>query len=65
MYADLYIFITLKQEFKGNTDRNTVVTHKLPRSIKTRLIRIVVTGLHGYPSMRMELYGSQAPQAIV
>ncbi|KAK3745569.1 hypothetical protein QZH41_005738 [Actinostola sp. cb2023] len=50
------------KEFNGNTDRNTVVTRKLPMSIKTRFIRIVDTVWNGNnPSMRMELYGCLTP----
>ncbi|KAK3712179.1 hypothetical protein QZH41_017353, partial [Actinostola sp. cb2023] len=50
------------KEFHGNTDLNTVVTRKLPMSIKTRFIRIVETAWNGnHPSMRMELYGCLTP----
>ncbi|XP_028516808.1 lactadherin-like [Exaiptasia diaphana] len=43
--------------FSGNKDRNTVVTNKLERPIKSRHIRLIVKEFHNHISLRMELYG--------
>ncbi|XP_031558838.1 EGF-like repeat and discoidin I-like domain-containing protein 3 [Actinia tenebrosa] len=43
--------------FKGNSDRNTIVTNELPNKIDARYIKIVVLDWVHHISMRAELYG--------
>ena len=47
------------QEFVGNTDRDTVVYHKLDNAIRSRYIRFRPTAWHLHISMRVEVYGCQ------
>ncbi|KAL9975103.1 hypothetical protein ACROYT_G012219 [Oculina patagonica] len=42
--------------FKGNTNKNTVVSHDLNPIIEARYIRVRPTSWHGHMSLRMELY---------
>ncbi|XP_031562154.1 neuropilin-1-like [Actinia tenebrosa] len=47
--------------FQANTDKTSIVTHRLPEKIKTRYIRFVVREWYGHISMRAEVYGCQIP----
>ncbi|KXJ18806.1 Contactin-associated protein-like 5 [Exaiptasia diaphana] len=47
------------KEFQGNVDQSSIVTHKLPLSIKTRYIRVVVLAWNNGVAMRLEFYGCQ------
>ena len=49
---DNYLF----QVFTANSDRGTVVSHKLSPSISTRYVRFSVLSWHRHISMRVELY---------
>ena len=44
----------------GNTDRNSVVKNVFNPPIVARYIRVEVTSRHGWPAMRIELYGCNA-----
>ncbi|XP_073247189.1 uncharacterized protein [Porites lutea] len=43
--------------FDGNTDPDTIVSHKLNPRIRARYIRFLPTAWHKHISMRVELYG--------
>ncbi|XP_015751542.1 PREDICTED: lactadherin-like [Acropora digitifera] len=43
--------------FTANSDRGTIVSHKLSPRISARYVRFSVLSWHGYISMRVELYG--------
>lgn len=45
------------QYFRGNKDRNTVVTNTLSTPIRARYIRILPWSWYGHISMRAEFYG--------
>ena len=45
------------QVFDGNTDPDTIVSHKLSPPIRARYIRFLPTAWHKHISMRVELYG--------
>lgn len=45
------------QDFSGNTDRDTVVSHELNPPIRARYIRFRPETWYGRISMRVELYG--------
>ena len=49
-------FFSLK-EFVGNSDQHTVVSHKLPKPIIARYIRIRPQSWYGHVSMRVGLFG--------
>lgn len=51
------------QELSGNTDRDTVVYHKLNPSITARYIRFRPVAWHRHISMRMEIYGCEGNHA--
>ncbi|XP_038060485.1 lactadherin-like [Patiria miniata] len=44
-------------KFPGNKDRNTLVTTRLPFTLRTRILRIHPTAWHAYCSMRFEVIG--------
>ena len=46
-----------KQDFPGNTDRDTVVSHELNPPIRARYVRFRPETWYGCISMRVELYG--------
>ncbi|KAL9968116.1 hypothetical protein ACROYT_G026448 [Oculina patagonica] len=48
---------TVKKEFAGNTDQDTVVYHQLNPPIKARYIRFRPVAWRSHISMRAELYG--------
>ena len=50
-------YILLTQEFAGNTDSHTVVSHDLIPSITTRYIRFQIITWYAHASMRVEVYG--------
>ena len=50
---DKYLF----QVFTANSDRGTIVSHKLSPRISTRYVRFSVLSWHGHICMRVELYG--------
>ena len=50
---DKYLF----QVFTANSDRGTVVSHKLSPRISTRYVRFSVLSWHRHITMRVELYG--------
>ncbi|XP_078352789.1 uncharacterized protein LOC144637600 [Oculina patagonica] len=54
---------TTDKEFAGNSDRDTVVSHELNPPIRARYIRFVPVAWYDHISMRVELYGCQAPSA--
>ncbi|XP_015751481.1 PREDICTED: lactadherin-like [Acropora digitifera] len=43
--------------FTANSDRGTIVSHKLWPQISTRYVRFLVMSWHHHISMRVELYG--------
>ena len=45
------------QVFKGNKDKDTVVSHVFPQHIRARFVRILPQTWYGRLSMRAELYG--------
>jgi len=45
------------KNFTGNSDRETVVSHKLSPRISTRYVRFSALSWHHHISMRVELYG--------
>ena len=45
------------QVFNGNTDPDTIVSHKLNPLIRARYIRFLPTAWHKHISMRVELFG--------
>lgn len=49
--------ILLIQDFVGNTDEDTVVSHDLNPPIMARFIRFRSVSFHGHMSMRVEVYG--------
>ena len=46
----------LFQDFPGNPDRNTVVSHVLAIKIRARYVRFVVESWNGFVCMRVEVY---------
>ena len=50
---DIYLF----QVFTANSDRGTIVSHKLSPRISTRYVRFSVMSWYVHISMRVELYG--------
>ena len=50
---DKYLF----QNFTANSDRGTIVSHKLSPRISTRYVRFSVLSWHNHIAMRVELYG--------
>ena len=46
-----------KRLFNGNTDRNTIITHKLDSPIVARYVRLYVQAWSGHISMRWGVYG--------
>ena len=50
-------YILLTQEFAGNTDSHTVVSHDLIPPITTRYIRFQIITWYAHASMRAEVYG--------
>ncbi|KXJ26121.1 Neuropilin-2 [Exaiptasia diaphana] len=55
-----YRYGRIVKEFKGNVDKKSVVTNKLPSPIKTSAIRFVALEWHLYIALRVELYGCTA-----
>ncbi|KAJ7386568.1 hypothetical protein OS493_008712 [Desmophyllum pertusum] len=51
--------------FRGNSDRNSVVTHPLSPPIRARFIRIVVVSWYGHISMRAGFYGRRPGKSSV
>ncbi|XP_015757096.1 PREDICTED: uncharacterized protein LOC107336222 [Acropora digitifera] len=43
--------------FRGNSDRNTIVSHKLRPAVRARYFRILVVSWYGHVSMRAGFYG--------
>ena len=60
----VYYLFLLFQNFTGNTDQDTVVSHDLNPPIRARLIRFVPVAWHSRISMRVELYGCQGSIAF-
>ena len=54
-----FLFKTTK-EFRGNNDRDTVVSHYLNPLIKAQYIRFRPIAWHGHISMRVELHGCRS-----
>ncbi|XP_078346362.1 uncharacterized protein LOC144631716 isoform X2 [Oculina patagonica] len=50
----------LVKQFDGNTDRYSVVSHKLENPIIARYIRINPTAYYGYISLRADFYGCKS-----
>ncbi|EDO41992.1 predicted protein [Nematostella vectensis] len=50
------------QEFNGNSDRDTVVSHILPVTIPARFIRVLPKNWHGIIALRVELFGCHLHQ---
>ncbi|XP_022103183.1 retinoschisin-like [Acanthaster planci] len=44
-------------KFPGNTDQNTHVATRLPKPLRTRLLRILPTGWHSYCCIRFDVIG--------
>ena len=57
-----FIVLISLQVFSGNTDGNTIVSHKLREKIRARYVRFVVLDWNNHISMRVELYGCSLPQ---
>ncbi|XP_078357479.1 uncharacterized protein LOC144642389 [Oculina patagonica] len=49
-----------RKEFAANSDRDTVVYHKLYPPLEARYVRFLPLTWHGHISMRVELYGCPA-----
>ncbi|XP_078344084.1 uncharacterized protein LOC144629740 [Oculina patagonica] len=47
----------IRRVFSGNSDRNSVVRHRLLYPIQTRFLRLGVLASHTKPCLRMEIYG--------
>ena len=54
---DIYFTSFIKQEFDGNTDKNSVIYHDLNAPITARYIRFLPVEWNDEISMRVELYG--------
>ena len=54
---DIYLTSFIKQEFDGNTDKNSVIYHDLNAPITARYIRFLPVEWNDEISMRVELYG--------
>ena len=45
------------QQFQGNLDSNTIVSHHVPRPAMVKSVRIIPTELEKNFAIRLELYG--------
>ena len=54
---NIYFTSFIKQEFDGNTDKNSVIYHDLNAPIPARYIRFLPVEWNDEISMRVELYG--------
>ena len=54
---NIYFTYFIKQEFDGNTDKNSVIYHDLNAPITARYIRFLPVEWNDEISMRVELYG--------
>ncbi|RMX56564.1 hypothetical protein pdam_00007201 [Pocillopora damicornis] len=45
------------QDFAGNNDKHSLVTHQFIKPLYARLVRIIALAWYSFPSMRLELYG--------
>ena len=54
---DIYFTSFIKQEFDGNTDKNSVIYHDLNAPITARYIRFLPVEWNDEISMRVELHG--------
>ena len=56
--------IVLFKEFDGNTDRFSVVSHKLKNPIITRYILINPVSYYGWISLRADFYGCKSGEKL-
>eukprot|EP00163_Fabomonas_tropica_P016080 TRINITY_DN28_c0_g1_i1.p1 TRINITY_DN28_c0_g1~~TRINITY_DN28_c0_g1_i1.p1 ORF type:complete len:1678 (+),score=531.68 TRINITY_DN28_c0_g1_i1:334-5367(+) len=47
-----------KKIFRGNYNRDTVISHVLHRPVRARYVRVWPMGWHSYPAMRFEFYST-------
>ena len=58
------IIVNQSQEFQGNSDKNTPVTHNFTLPIYARFVRIFPLTWHAYNCMRFELYGCKEGEPV-
>ena len=52
-----HFVFSIKQEFAGNTDRNTPVEHSFIPKQDVRIFRINILAYHDKPALRLEIFG--------
>lgn len=61
-YHYFYCFCFFLKTFLANSDRYTVVSHDLPKPIRTRYLRIVPEEWYSYIALRAEFYGCKTSE---
>lgn len=56
------LFLFFLKTFLANSDRYTVVSHDLPKPIRTRYLRIVPEEWYSYIALRAEFYGCKTSE---